>query len=312
MEPTEFTPLLTVREIKLTAAGVAGGVLVGAGAGYLYTKKLVVKKLQTEYEEALVIMGEQYEKSLDFYSKNANVDGVVVMNDINKPDLEDLTKDYATRAYTDEEIQAIELAAALKDEAENEAADPQEEEHGLEEPNVDYGSYHNRPSAVNEEDLRELAVANIFETGPAATPYPGTSVEEQLATEDDGWDWAVEHRSRVGKDKFIIHKTEFKETPESFAQVQVTWYAGDNVLCDERDVVIDNADDLVGLEHLQKFGHGSEEDNLVYVRNQTYLTDVEILYSPGSHAHEVLGQELKHSADEARRTRSRARRFDDE
>lgn len=311
MEPTDITPLLTAREIKLTVGGVAGGLLVGAGAGYLYTKKLVAEKLRTEYEEALSIQAEHYRKAVEHVETTG--DRGTVMNDANKPDLEDLVKDYVPQEYTDEEIQAIELAAAQEDEAANEAADPTEDEHGLEEDEPSPSKYHNVPQSGSDVPAT-INVVNVFETGPATTPYPGTSVEEQVddVESDDDWDFAKEMRSRTGKTRYVIHLNEFKETPEAFAQISLTWYAGDNTLCDERDVVIDNVDDLVGLENLQQFGRGSEDGNIVYVRNSEYLCDIEILKSPGTHAHEVLGQELRHSADEARRTRSRARSFDDE
>jgi hypothetical protein len=69
-------------------------------------------------------------------------------------------------------------------------------------------------------------------------------------------------------------------TPEAFMEhedydhVTLTYYA-DGVLADENDEIIDNVDDVVGLESLKHFGE--YEDDSVYVRNDGRKIDYEIL-----------------------------------
>lgn len=55
-------------------------------------------------------------------------------------------------------------------------------------------------------------------------------------------------------------------------------YYGDGVLTDDWDNVIEDIANLVGTEFTSRFGDG--EQDIVYVRNDTTLTDYEIVYSP--------------------------------
>jgi hypothetical protein len=93
-------------------------------------------------------------------------------------------------------------------------------------------------------------------------------------------------------------------------QTSLTYFAGDDVLVDERDQVMRDIDATVGLENLQKFGHGSNDPLVVYVRNPRLEVDYEISKSDGTFATEVHGfqdDELRHMQHRPRR-----RRFDDE
>jgi hypothetical protein len=45
----------------------------------------------------------------------------------------------------------------------------------------------------------------------------------------------------------------------------------------------------VGEENLAKFGHGSKDPNLVYVRNEGMDLDFEISYAEGKYSEQVMG-----------------------
>jgi hypothetical protein len=115
---------------------------------------------------------------------------------------------------------------------------------------------------------------------------------------EDVWDYATEVKSRNPAQPYIIHKNEFHEGFEEHEQSTLTFFTGDDVLCDERDAPIDDVDALVGLENLEQFGHGSGDVNVVYIRNEPLGRDIEIVRSSGKFATEVHGfqdDELKHS-----------------
>lgn len=153
-----------------------------------------------------------------------------------------------------------------------------------------------------EEDVSEV-VAGIHTVFPEDSELPK-------------WDYTEEQKKRDFSRPYIIHKNEFQEgvsavdpQVEDYNQQTLTYFEEDDVLADERDTVIDpqQRDLLVGEANLQRFGHGSEDPNVVYVRNNKLAMDIEILRSEGSYAKEVHGF-LEHS-DEWNRRR---RQFDDD
>lgn len=105
---------------------------------------------------------------------------------------------------------------------------------------------------------------------------------------------------------FIISKEEFLENDPEYNQVTITYYEDDDVLADEQDRPVDNQVQLVGNDALEKFGYGSGDNNIVYVRNPNLDIDLEVLRSTNSYAATVLG--FKHSD---RRTPRKFRDSDD-
>jgi hypothetical protein len=110
---------------------------------------------------------------------------------------------------------------------------------------------------------------------------------------------------------YIIHKDEYDITPDGYEQYTLTYFEGDDVLSDDRDRVIEDQDKTVGLGNLSKFGIGSGDPNIVYIRNEELKVDIEVVHSDGKYATEVHGfqdDELKHSS----MRRRPPRRFDDD
>jgi hypothetical protein len=120
----------------------------------------------------------------------------------------------------------------------------------------------------------------------------------------DEWDYETEVAARSKQMPYIIHVDEKGET--GLDCYTFTYYAGDDVICDERDKVIDDKNALVGDHNLDQFGHGSNDASIVYVRNEELAVEIELVKSEGTYVEEVVG--IKH-AD----TRMRKRvRFDDD
>lgn len=90
---------------------------------------------------------------------------------------------------------------------------------------------------------------------------------------------------------FEISEAQFGElVNEGFQTISVVFFAGDNVLCDDRDEPIRDVGGTVGALSAAAFdGQASGDKNIRYVRNRRLESDFEILLKPGSYVDEVLG-----------------------
>jgi len=111
------------------------------------------------------------------------------------------------------------------------------------------------------------------------------------------YDEELKRRTEKPDEPYVITHDEYFEGALDFNQVTLTYYEGDGVLADDRDQVIEDEEGTAGSSNLLRFGHGSNDRNIVYVRNERLSIDIEILRSDGKYAKEVLGfdDELKHS-----------------
>lgn len=149
------------------------------------------------------------------------------------------------------------------------------------------------------EEVEEVEEANAEETQNVFDQPDIDAVEV--------WDYAIETKRRVPHLPYVIHVDEFQQNEDDYEQVTCTWYEEDQILTDERENLIDNFEQMVGLENI-KFGHGSNDPNVVYVRNERLHMDIEVVKNEGSYGEQVHGV-IKHS--QKRRIRPN-RRFDDE
>jgi hypothetical protein len=126
---------------------------------------------------------------------------------------------------------------------------------------------------------------------------------------EDDFDYDAEIPLRSEDAPYIISRDEFNQGEKDYAQDTLTFYVLDDTLCDARDQVIPDSDGAVGDVNLQKFGHGSGDNNVVYVRNDRMETDFEVLKSKNSYAKDVLG--LRHADGGGSRKRPRFRGEDE-
>lgn len=124
-----------------------------------------------------------------------------------------------------------------------------------------------------EEDDSEAEVQNIF----------------REATVEDTWDYHEELRKRSPDIPYIIHYDERKEL--DYDEITLTYYEVDDVICDERDEIFDTLrrNNVLGGEELLRFGHGSNDASIVYIRNDKLELVFEVVRSPNSFAEEVHG-----------------------
>lgn len=131
-------------------------------------------------------------------------------------------------------------------------------------------------------------------------------VRVSIFTVDDGsWIYEDELATRTPDEPYVIHRDEFIEDEMGFHQETVTYYGGDQMMGDSRDKPIYGFHKIMGE---LKFGHGSGDKSVVYIRNEKMRMEWEVLLHPGQYALEVLGfeaergdEELKHSVQRFRR-----------
>jgi hypothetical protein len=155
--------------------------------------------------------------------------------------------------------------------------------------------------AEAETEVPKVETRNIFEAATDRADVDGTFV----------WDWDKEKRRRSPVRPYVIHIDEREETRD-YDVVTFTYYEGDDVVSNERDDVVDEEDRerLLGEDNLERFGHGSGDPTVVYIRNDELRMVFEVIRSPNAYATEVHGFEVDPPPSELRH--SHRRHFDDE
>lgn len=151
--------------------------------------------------------------------------------------------------------------------------------------------WHVPETEYDEEEPEEIA-KNVFDDPRAPSNFP---------------DFEVEVKKRTEEAPYVISQDEFLANETSYMQSTITYFAGDNVLVDERDTPIENPDSTVGLDSLLKFGQWSNDRKIVYVRNDALEMEYEIANSEGKYSVEVLGLPEEQPAAKPRRRSSKAR-----
>lgn len=171
---------------------------------------------------------------------------------------------------------------------------------------------------VVKERYSEIELQAIKETNAQFPPeeevQEGVVVQEVQETtqvnvfNEDGWDYAAEISKRDPEVPYIIHVDEFTQNEPDHDQLTYTYYEVDDVLADQQENTIDDMDAVIGLGNLGRWGHGSKDEHIVYIRNEEMKTDFEVVRDRGSFAEETR-RNIRHSYDRRRRIQ---RGFDDD
>jgi hypothetical protein len=106
----------------------------------------------------------------------------------------------------------------------------------------------------------------------------------------DEWDWNEENGNRSPDVPYVITAEEYGANELDFRQTSLTWYEGDEVLTDEKDTPIYDVPTTVGE---MKFGHGSHDQSICYVRNEKLRAEYEVILDHGSFQVQVMGQDIE-------------------
>lgn len=129
-----------------------------------------------------------------------------------------------------------------------------------------------------------------------------------FAGNDSDWDYDKELAAREGQRFYILHRDEFLENELDFRQETITYYKGDDILADERDHPVYGYHDLMGDLN---FGHGSDDPNMVYIRNLDQKMEWEVLLHTGHFAVEIQGLEIEQAYEQDDLRHSGLTRFRD-
>jgi hypothetical protein len=121
---------------------------------------------------------------------------------------------------------------------------------------------------------------------PVFDPRSADAVSERPT-----WNYAEELKGRLDGEPYVVHQDEYMQSTTGYPKVNYTYYAIDDVLVDDaNDNPLPHADIIVGLNNLQ-FGHGTDDDDVVFVRNDERQLEMEICRINKSYEEEVLGVE---------------------
>lgn len=124
---------------------------------------------------------------------------------------------------------------------------------------------------------------------PTPRAAPPVVIYEGGKDKNLNWNYPEELQNRNEDRPYIIHQDEFASKESGYDQITYTWYAGDEVMVEEgHSDPLAQTDFAVGMENL-KFGHGSDDIDVVFVRNDKLELEMEICRHPGSYEEEVVG-----------------------
>jgi hypothetical protein len=127
---------------------------------------------------------------------------------------------------------------------------------------------------------------------PAPVPILDDLPENPVGTSKSmnaGWNYEQELESRTPEAPYVIHQNEWNHSNLNYSKVTYTYFNVDDMLVDdETQNPVPHGADIVGEENL-KFGHGSDDSEIVYVRNDRLEMDMQISRIDRSFEEDVLG-----------------------
>jgi hypothetical protein len=135
----------------------------------------------------------------------------------------------------------------------------------------------------SEEDL----VAAAYGDGDVVDPDENDDIE--VISEEDADPVLEAARVRGEREvPYVITAGEFNDDEPEYRKITITWYVKDKTLTDDRTIPILDYISLAGPDFERRFGDGSDNPDIVHVRNHRLRADFEIVRNEGSYMEEVL------------------------
>lgn len=113
-----------------------------------------------------------------------------------------------------------------------------------------------------------------------------------------GWNYEEERKNRTPEFPYVIHQNEYNHSNPNYSKLIFTYWAIDGIITDEDDESpVINGDVIVGLENL-KFGHGADDSDVVYVRNDVLEMDMQICRVNRNYHEEALNMQIIRDDDD--------------
>lgn len=162
---------------------------------------------------------------------------------------------------------------------------------------ADFETPERAAATLIEEEMPDIILENAVE---ALNKYQGHSsttndpklvkVSNNIFTDaiPEEFDYEAELERRDPERPYLITIQEFMDNEFEHTQDTVTYYSGDQVLADSQDEHIPLLL-TIGSESITRFGDGSGNPNIVYIRDCNKGIDYEVVRSMGKYSEEVSG-----------------------
>lgn len=239
----------------IAGAASAGIALFSAGsvAGYFYAKKKLIVQYDEQMEREIDAVREHYKKRNKIDEFATPVDAAQSLGVV----VSDATIDEAEAVL--EEEKAAEALESYKGKTAYQAngvvVDPVSGE------------------ILDRARRKEIIAKNVFELNP---------VEPVDFNYDD------EIEARTASKPYVISEQEYEDNDHDHEQITITWYEGDRTLADPNDGIVALVEETVGHDNL-RFGHRSNDNDLVYIRHEHYRLDMKVVRHEGKYGEIVAG-----------------------
>lgn len=257
----------------LVAVGTTAGVALfsaGSVAGYFYAKK----KLVALYDERLQ---EETQKTRAYYKDR--------YKKLNK--VEEFASPEEAAQHLGLENAAAEALASYRPSEGMFVSDATiaEAEAVLEEQKTDRGKnvVHYNGVAVDPISGETQGPAPVADTDPFRR-----NVFSDPPTTDVDFAYADEIKGRTKDRPYIISEEEWNDNDPSHEQVEMTYFEGDNIVSDPNDKPVALVEETIGSDNL-RFGHRSNDNDIVYIRHDTYKLDMMIVRDERKYGEHVGG-----------------------
>lgn len=142
---------------------------------------------------------------------------------------------------------------------------------------------------LTEDELLHISASKLI----ADHGYGGGVVEEEEVPRfkmydrtTDNFNPADEERSE--EEPYVVSISEWSNDEEDFDKITVRYFEEDETVVEElrsETIPIES----LGAANLLRFGVGSQDENIVYVRNEQLKIDFEVIRDEGSYTEQVLG-----------------------
>lgn len=249
------------------ALGAVGGILVGAGIGYLVASRRLQRRFDLRLDAEVESVKEHYQqRALELTEADRSSLGWPPSNPDSK---------------------SSSVGRALADAVEADSEDPGDD-NDLAEVQRRFLAEHGAKPVIVETQDGPVEVSGLRLPIEAAGPLEGIDDGEDYIEPADVVVAEVTPKDRDTSKPYIMSYEEFADPPVGHQQITVTFYAADKVLTDDQDQPVPNHTLITGEFSALSFGGVSKDPHVLYIRNEERDIDFEIILNAGSYADAIL------------------------
>jgi hypothetical protein len=158
----------------------------------------------------------------------------------------------------------------------------------------EHSPYYTKPEVLEDIDVVQVAYNEIMTDGSVEVVRSAIGVPYEVA--DGSWNWERELNERANKVLYVICQEEFFADDQGYRQATINWYEADRMVTDSLEEPIYNWSSIIGTE--LPFGHGTDDENTLYIRNESLRMEWEILRNQGHSDVDLDGLELQDQYDQ--------------